>query len=190
MKLRALTLSSLQLEKVPGPVDMEENQNVTLPAYFIDCIWKASRGSSDQRVWMWAQSASTSTSIVPWPHATMLTFHHLHYDAKKISLKHNCTITSQSTNPFPNPHPSPPHPSMSNWTSNLSWCCLLVESRTSSTACSLFRSLSTAHICIDLQLFWSRRDGWQLYQEADPYWSERGAFTRPSFDGGRRSWLK
>lgn len=93
---------------------------------------------------------------------------------KKSFLKHNCTITSLSTNPFP-----PSTPPRSNWKSNLSWCCVQVERRTSSTACSLFRSLSTAHICIDLQLFLSRRDGWQLYQEADPYWSERRAFTPP-----------
>lgn len=126
--------------------------------------------------------------LVPWPRATWCPCLPFTTSTmmQKNHLKHNCTITSLSTNPFPPRRP----PSRSNWKSNLSWCCVEVERRTSSTACSLFRSLSTAHICIDLQLFLSRRDGWQLYQEADPYWSERGDFTRPSFDGGRRSWLK
>lgn len=203
--MRALFLSSLQLENIlaPGWHDQmgggggNKKNNVTLPGYFIDCLWKMSRvlssESSNQSLWMWTQFAFPNApilSLTPCDPLPLLTFHHLQDDAKeriKIILKHNCAITSLSTSPFP-PHPPP---SRSNWRSNLSWCCVQVERRTSSSACSLFRSLSTAHICIDLQLFWSCRDGWQLYHEADPYWSERAAFTRPSFDGGRRrSWLK
>lgn len=63
------------------------------------------------------------------------------------------SLTSLCTNP------SPPPPSRSNWKSNLSWCCVQVERRTATTACSLFRSLSTAHICIDLSSFWARGTG-------------------------------
>lgn len=121
-----------------------------------------------------------------------LTFRCLYYDARKKKNHWNTIAQLQvwaQTHFHLHPPPHPP-PSRSNWTSNLSWCCVQVERRTSSTACSLFRSLSAVHICIDLQLFLSRRDGWQSYQEADPYWSERSTFTRPSFDGGRRSWLK
>lgn len=60
-------------------------------------------------------------------------------------------------------------PFRSDWKSNLSRCCVQMERRTASTASSLFTSLSTAHICIDL------RDGWQRYQEVDPYWFEPSA---------------
>lgn len=63
------------------------------------------------------------------------------------------SLTSLCTNP------SPPPPSRSNWKSNLSRCCVQVERRTATTACSLFRSLSTAHICIDLSSFWAGGTG-------------------------------
>lgn len=56
-------------------------------------------------------------------------------------------------------NPSPPWASRSDSVSNLSQCCVQVERRTASTASSLFRSLSTAHICIDLSCFWAGGTG-------------------------------
>lgn len=75
------------------------------------------------------------------------------------------TIPDQSFHKFISSAP----PFRSDWKSNLSRCCVQMERRTASTASSLFTSLSTAHICIDL------RDGWQRYQEVDPYWFEPSA---------------
>lgn len=56
-------------------------------------------------------------------------------------------------------NPSPPRASRSDSVSNLGRCCVWTERRTSSTASSLFRALSTAHICIDLSCFLTRGMG-------------------------------
>lgn len=74
-------------------------------------VWETSGAlsaeSSNQSHWMWTQSAFTNTSIIPWPWLTCcycLPFSLPPLWCKKKSfLKHNCTITSLSTNPFPPP---------------------------------------------------------------------------------------
>lgn len=95
---------------------------------------------------MTSTPGATTTNSAPYSSAfttTAIMSHHF----KTQSLTSLCT------------NPSPPPPSRSNWKSNLSQCCVQVERRTATTACSLFRSLSTAHICIDLSSFWAGGTG-------------------------------
>lgn len=110
-------------------------------------------------------SAQTNTSIIT---STSLTLSDLYSLALLLPILLPllfllplpwCRIISKHNHWQVGTNPSPPPPSRSNWMSNLSRCCVQVEKRTASTACSLFRSLSTAHICIDLSSFWAGGTG-------------------------------
>lgn len=74
-----------------------------------------------------------------------------------------------------------PPPSRSNWMSNLSRCCVQVERRTASTASSLFRSLSTTHICIDLSSFWAGGMGGSITKRLIPIDLHRTLLVHLSF---------
>lgn len=116
MGLRVLYLSSHQLENILAPTWhdwMEENKNVTLPVYFIDCEFERqvelSAPSPVIRVTGCELNLLLQILLLfpdpSWPAVIAYLFHYLHYDAKKIIFETQLHNHKSEHKSISTPHP-------------------------------------------------------------------------------------